>query len=195
MKLPVCVFDLESDMLCNNCQERLDRGEITKFDVEFSKWLLNRVKEYPTLENLDLRRAIRTSDRLLLVVKKRNAQILNSLEPLLAEMKESFGDVMVFEQPIKLRKLVRSLIEPAIELGVNSLYLPDGSRESIVMLKDDDREKIQYSKDELRVIVSAVLGESVLFQYQDERAEKDEETPKDAFDERMEEFSSRRGRL
>ena len=195
MKLPVCVFDLESDMLCNNCQDRLDRGEITKFDIEFSKWLMNRVKEYPPLENLDLRRAIRTSDRLLLVVKKKNAQILTLLEPLIAEMKESFGEVMIFEQPIKLRRLVRSLIEPAIELGVNSLYLPDGSRESIVMLKDEDRERIQYSKDDLRVIVSAVLGESVLFQYQDERIEKTDETSKDEFDERMEEFSSRRGRL
>jgi hypothetical protein len=40
MRLPVCNFDLESDMLCTNCQARLDRGEITSFDVEFSKWLL-----------------------------------------------------------------------------------------------------------------------------------------------------------
>ncbi len=195
MKLPVCVFDIESDMLCNNCQERLDRGEISRFDIEFSKWLLQRVKEYPHLEDLELGRAIRTSGRLLLVVKKKNVQILDSLEPLMAEMRESFGDVMVFERPIKLRKLVRMLIEPAIELGVNSLYLPDGSRESIVMLKDEDREKIQYSKEDLRVIVSAVLGESVLFQYQENRVDKVDETSRDAFDERMEEFSTRRSRL
>jgi hypothetical protein len=113
----------------------------------------------------------------------------------MAEMKESFGEVMVFEHPIKLRKIVRTLIEPFIEVGVNSLYLPDGSRESIVMLRDEDRDKIAYTKEDLKEIVSAVIGESVLFQYQDDRVEKAEESPKDAFDERMEEFSSRRGRL
>jgi hypothetical protein len=195
MKLPVCVFDLESDMLCNICQERLNRREISKFDIEFSKWLLDRVKEYPSIDNLDLRRAIQASGRLLLVVKKKNAQILTSLESLVAEMKESFGEVMVFEQPIRLRKIVRTLIEPFIEVGVNSLYLPDGSRESIVMLRDEDRDKITYSKDDLKDIVSAIMGESVLFQYQDDRVEKSEVTPKDEFDEKMEEFSSRRGRL
>ena len=35
MRLPVCNFDLESDMLCTNCQARLDRGEITPFDITF----------------------------------------------------------------------------------------------------------------------------------------------------------------
>jgi len=195
MKLPVCIFDLESEMLCNICQERLDRKEISSFDIEFSKWLLNRVKEYPSIDDLDLRRAIQTSGRLILIVKKKNAQIITSLEPLVAEMKESFGEVMVFEQPIKLRKIVQTLIEPFIEVGVNSLYLPDGSRESIVMLRDEDRNKITYSKEDLKEIVSAVIGESVMFQYQDDRVEKLEETPKDEFDERMEEFSSRRGRL
>ncbi|NHJ12612.1 MAG: hypothetical protein EAX95_03005 [Candidatus Thorarchaeota archaeon] len=193
MKLPVCIFDIESDMLCSNCQDRLDRGEITRFDVDFSKWLLDRAKEYPSIEDLNLQRAIRTAGHLILVVKKKNAQIFESLEALVSEMKENFGEILIFEQPVKMRKVIRQLIEPAIEVGVNSLYLPDGTRESIVMLRDDDRERIVFSKEKLRDISSAVLGEPVIFQYQDERAEKVEDA-KDAFDERMEEFSSRRKR-
>ena len=191
MKLPVCIFDIESDMLCSNCQDRLDRGEITRFDIEFSKWLLERLKEYPSIENLNLQRAIKTSKHLILVVRKKNAQILESLEPLVAEIQQSFGEFLIFEQPLKLRNVVRKLIDPAMELGVNSLYLPDGTRESIVMLRDEDRERIPFSKENLRDIVSAVLGEPVLFQYQDDRVEKVEET-RDSFDERMKEFSSRR---
>ncbi len=57
MRLPVCNFDIESDMLCPNCQAKLDRGEITEFDIQFSKWLLEKEKQYPSLDGLTLRKA------------------------------------------------------------------------------------------------------------------------------------------
>ncbi|MFW9801382.1 MAG: hypothetical protein ACFFFC_01935 [Candidatus Thorarchaeota archaeon] len=191
MKLAVCVFDIESDMLCPSCQQRLDRGEITEFDIEFSKWLLDKSKEYPRLDDLNLLRAIKTDERLILVVKKKNKEVLIAAERLMNELVETHGEVMVFEAPIKLRKIVRKLIEPALEVGVNSLYLPGGTKESIVMLKPEDRDRIAYSKEDLRKIVSAVMGESVLFQYQDERIEKEEDSSDEIFEEKMREFAGK----
>ncbi|MFX0106881.1 MAG: hypothetical protein ACFE7R_01220 [Candidatus Hodarchaeota archaeon] len=194
MKLPICVFDIESDILCPNCQERLDKGELTDFDIEFSKWMLEKSKEYSELANLNFLRAIKSEDRLILVVKKKGKDSLLRIEGLMSEMHETYGEPMIFESPIKLRKIVRTLIDPAIEVGVNSLHLPDGTRESIVMLRAEDRERIQYSKNELREIVSAVMGESVLFQYQDERIEKEEEPVDHEFDEKMMQYGGRRRR-
>ncbi|MHA1924439.1 MAG: hypothetical protein ACXABV_15330 [Candidatus Thorarchaeota archaeon] len=191
MKLPVCVFDLESDMLCPSCQERLDKGVITDFDVEFSRWVLGKSKEYPGIDELNLLRAIQVDERLILVVRKKNKETLLGMEGLMNEISESFGEIMVFEAPIKLRKIVRKLIDPALEVGVNSLHLPGGPKESIVMLKPEDRERISYSKEDLRKIVSAVMGESVLFQYQDERIEKEEDSGDNLFEEKMREFAGK----
>jgi transcription antitermination factor NusA-like protein len=195
MQLPVCNFDLESDMLCTSCQAKLDRGEITTFDIEFSKYLLEREKDYPNLENLALQRATRIEGRLILVVKKKGKELLRAEEGLVSELREKFGEVMVVEGPPKLRRVIREFIHPASEVGVNSLYLPDGSKESIVILREQDRERIQYSTTDLRLIVSGIMGESVLFEYQEDRvkAEKEEEAP-DEFDQRMEELSNRRSR-
>ncbi|MFW9799208.1 MAG: hypothetical protein ACFFD9_02130 [Candidatus Thorarchaeota archaeon] len=192
MKLPVCVFDIESDMLCSTCQERLDRGDLTDFDVEFSRWVLESAKEYPGLEDLHLQRAIRLEDRVILVVKKKNKVLLLTEEAFLSDIEESFGDVLIFESPIKLRRIVRKLIEPAVELGVNSLHLPDGFRESIVMLRAEDRDRIIHSKEDLRAIVSAVMGESVIFRYQDEGLEKEEASEDDVFEEKMRRFTGKR---
>ena len=196
MRLPVCNFDLESDMLCTSCQAKLDRGEITSFDVEFSKWLLEREKDHPNLENLILQRATRIEGRLILIVKKKGKDLFLAEEALVNELTEKFGEVMVVEGPLKLRRVIREFIHPANEVGVNSLYLPDGFKESIVMLREEDRERIQYSIDDLRIIVSGIMGESVLFEYQEDRAvaEKEEEDP-DEFDQRMEELSQRRSEL
>ena len=193
MRLPVCNFDLESDMLCTSCQAKLDRGDITAFDIELSKWLLEREKDHPNLENLALLRAARTEGRLILVVKKKGKELFLAEEALVSELTEKFGEVMVVEGPPKLRRVIREFIHPANEIGVNSLYLPDGSKENIVMLREEDRERIQYSIDDLRMIVTAIMGESVLFEYQDDRVkvEKEEENP-DEFDQRMEELGQRR---
>ncbi|MFW9832662.1 MAG: hypothetical protein ACFFEK_01595 [Candidatus Thorarchaeota archaeon] len=195
MRLPVCTFDLESDMLCTSCQAKLDRGEITAFDIEMSKWFLEREKDYPTLDDITLLRATRIEGKLILILKKKGKDLFLAEETLVNELSERFGGVMVVEGPPKLRKIVREFINPANEVGVNSLYLPDGSKESIVMLRGEDRERIQYSTDELREIVSAIMGESVLFEYQEDRMKKEEEDePSDEFDQRMEELGRRRHR-
>ena len=126
-------------------------------------------------------------------MKKKGKELFLAENSLVDELTEKFGEVMVVEGPPKLRRVIREFIHPANEIGVNSLYLPDGSKENIVMLREEDRERIQYSSSDLRVIVSAIMGESVLFEYQDDRVkvEKEEEAP-DEFDQRMEELGQRR---
>ncbi len=191
MRLPVCIFDLESDMLCPNCQNRLETGQITQFDVDFSKWLLSESDEHPSLRDLSLRRAVKAGPRVVLVVKKeRDKAILESAEGLLDQIADLYGKPLILTGPVKLRRVIRTLIDPVIEVGVNSLYLPDGTRESIVMLRPEDRKRIDYTPNELRIIASAVIGESVLFEFQEK--EQDKEEQEDAFDEKMREFSSRR---
>ena len=148
MKLPVCIIDLESDILCPSCQEKLDTGQISNFDIEFSRWLLQKSKEYPELADLHLLRAVRVDGRLILIVKKKSRDVLLALEDLMEEIREQYGEV--------------------------------------------DRGRIPYTKEELRQIVSAVTGETVLFEYQDEREKKEEEQAPDVLEKKIQEFTRKR---
>ncbi len=191
MKLPVCIFDLESDMLCNSCQAKLDSGEITEFDLEFSRWILARATDYPDLEEIVLLRAVKVNQRIVLILKRGGKEVLDSMPDLLMEIRQSFGEPLIIESPMKLRQLVRMLIFPAIELGINSLYLPDGHKENIVVLRAEDEERIPYTKSELRAITSAVVGESVLFEFQGTK-KASPEPEADAFGQRLKEFTEKR---
>ena len=155
---------------------------------------MEKEKEIPELDDLDLSRAVKLENRIVLLVKKKSKDLLESQEDLLQEIRDLYGEVIIVEGKAKLRTIVRSFIQPAIEVGVNSLYLPDGSKESIVMLREEDRERIPYSRDELRSIISAIMGESVLFEFQDDRR-KSEEEDKDEFDQKMKELRERRSRM
>jgi hypothetical protein len=194
MRLPVCVVDLESGVLCASCQEKLDKGQITEVDVDISKWLLAREGQFPTIADLNLSRALKVAGRLVLVVKKKGREILLSAPDLLEELRSTYGEVVILEGPANLRNLVRGLIHPATEVGVNNLYLPDGSKECIVMLHADDKSKIPYSLEDLRQIVSAVMQESVLFQYQEELTGKKPGPTSDAFDEKLKDFARKQPR-
>ena len=194
MRLPVCNFDIESDMLCPNCQAKLDRGEITEFDIQFSKWILEKEKQYPSLDGLTLRKAATAGSRLIIVVNKNNKELLLAEETLIQEINDEYGELIIIEGAPKLRRIVREFITPANEVGVNSLWSPDGTKESIVMLREEDRERIKYDTNELREIISAIMGESVLFEYQDDRRkpEHDDSEEPDEFDEKMKTLSERR---
>jgi transcription antitermination factor NusA-like protein len=182
-------------MLCPNCQAKLDRGEITGFDIQFSKWILGKESQYPSLEGLTLRKAAKADSRLILVVNKKNKELLLAEEVLMQEITNEYGEVIIIEGAPKLRRIVREFIAPANEVGVNSLWSPDGTKESIVMLREEDRERIPYSKDDLRIIISAIMGESVLFEYQDDRVKREHEIEveePDEFDEKMKALGERR---
>ncbi|MGV9170180.1 MAG: hypothetical protein ACOC38_09610 [Promethearchaeia archaeon] len=191
MELCVCTFDLESDMLCPSCQRKLDRGEITKFDVDFSAWLFDRAEQYSGIENLHLLRAVRTSNYVVLLVERGQSDMILSNENLVEDIEDGFGELMVIEGPIKMRSLTKKLIEPAVEVGINSLYLPDGTKESIVILREEDRKRLQYDPENLGEIISAVTGYQVIFDFQKEEQEKESEKS-DTFSEKMKEFSRKR---
>jgi hypothetical protein len=131
------------------------------------------------------------ANRIILVVKKRTKVVLLSAEELISNITETFGEVIIIEGPIKLRKIVRTFIDPAIEVGVNSLHMPGGYRENIVILRADDKERIPYTTAQLKEIVSAIMGEKVLFEY-DERLEKEDDATEDEFEESMRKLSEKR---
>jgi hypothetical protein len=194
MRLPVCVADLESGTICNDCQKKLDSGGMTQFDVDFSKWILTQQERFPAIDDLTIFRALNVSSRLVLVVNRKSKDALLSSPDLIEEMRTAYGELVILERPTNLRKLVRELISPAIETGVNSLYLPDGSRENIVVLRVEDKPRIGYSLEDLKLIVSAVMEEQALFQYQEEGIPKKSKATSDDFERKMKDFTQRQAR-
>jgi hypothetical protein len=80
-------------------------------------------------------------------------------------------------------------------IGINiTKGLGAGAKPSIGQASaEEDRERIKYGKDELREIISAIMGESVLFEYQDDRRRQEPEIDEhNEFDEKMKSLSERR---
>ena len=53
MRLPICGTCLESEKLCENCDDRLQKGEIQHSDVELARAMSKVSEEHPQLEKAE----------------------------------------------------------------------------------------------------------------------------------------------
>jgi transcription antitermination factor NusA-like protein len=66
----VCNFCLKSGILCPKCQSKLNKGEISKTDLEIGQLLLSLESSYPPLQEINFHKAVETDGILALIVGK-----------------------------------------------------------------------------------------------------------------------------
>lgn len=59
------------------------------------------------------------------------------------------------------KDLVRSVIQPARVLGVNTLWLPDGSMEYVVRIPRSDLKHLPASQEDVEYLLSQIVGANV----------------------------------
>ena len=72
--LPACKTCVNSGFLCSSCQEKLDSGELTQFELDLAKDLLALEEEekYGFLRNISFFKAIDFEDVVIFVVGKKD---------------------------------------------------------------------------------------------------------------------------
>ncbi len=72
--LPACKTCVSSGFLCTSCQEKLDTGVLTQFELDLAKDLLGLEEEekYGFLKNISFYKAIDFEDVVILVVGKKD---------------------------------------------------------------------------------------------------------------------------
>ena len=156
MKLPICVFDAKTGMLCSNCKVKLENEEITPTDVEISKALvkfssnksLQKAKFYNSIDTPNLVIIIGDSE---LKESLLNQQIADSIKKVSAKPFE----VVVKEGTIK--DTLSSLFAPVEVSGIDEIFVPDGTKEIRINLRGSE-DDLPLTADDLILISSKVTS-------------------------------------
>ncbi|MFW9943095.1 MAG: hypothetical protein ACFFFT_18805, partial [Candidatus Thorarchaeota archaeon] len=73
--LPADLTCIKSGFLCNNCQTRLDAGEITEFEIDLAKDFLEleeNNEDFAFLKDVSFYKAIDYEDLIILVIGKKD---------------------------------------------------------------------------------------------------------------------------
>ena len=137
MKTALCNFCLKSGILCSKCQGKLKSGEVSEADFEIARLLLSLEEKYPPLQDVYFHKAIEANGVLAVVVKRGDVpRLLGYGGKIIRSLGEKTGKtIRVLEHGVDARKFLEDLFVPMRILTINTIWLPDGTTETRVILR------------------------------------------------------------
>jgi hypothetical protein len=158
-KLPICLFDAKTGILCSSCESRLAKGDITRADVEASKAIAGLSETVHELSRVSLRKAVEASGSYLLEFDQQDVQLIHSDPSVLAELEGALkGKVWAAGSGTSERRFLEDVLFPAKVLTVNTVWRADGGKRAkvIVPARRSERRITDFGK--LREAVMLARG-------------------------------------
>ena len=157
MRLPICIFDAKTGVLCPKCESRLKNGELSKIDVDCSIKLIKLSNKNQDIDKLNLIGSQKIDEDYVLILKDSNVSHINSNDKLISSIEKEFnGKVWFVEANSSLRKILENLFFPIRILKTNMIWLPDGNQVTQVTIESKDYEKFFSIIEKIKRIVNVV---------------------------------------
>jgi len=160
---------IRSGFLCTNCQTRLDKGELTEFELDLAKDLIDleeNQEEFGFLKEISFYKAIDYEDVVILVVGRKDKLIISS--KLINWIKETYeiDELILVEKTNQPRPVVEALIAPNKLLSLNEIFLATGDIQFRAVLNEADRDTILFTKEELEDLINELTGTITRVEFQ-----------------------------
>lgn len=157
MRLPICIFDAKTGVLCPKCESRLKNGELSKVDVECSIKLIKLSNKNQDVDKLNLIGSQKIDGDYVLILKDSNISHIKSNDKIISSIEEEFnGRVWFVEANSSVRKILENLFFPIRILKTNMIWLPDGNQVTQVTIESKDYEKFSSIIEKVKKIVNVV---------------------------------------
>jgi transcription antitermination factor NusA-like protein len=129
-------FCIKSGILCRKCQEKIEKGQITDLDLKIIRLLSDLEKENPALQDVTYHKAVEADGNLAILVDRRDmSKMLAGGAKIVHIISDSLGEtVKILGFGGDDRKFLEDLFSPLSILTLNTIWIPDGSTETKVIL-------------------------------------------------------------
>lgn len=166
--LPACITCVNSGFLCTSCQEKLDTGELTQFELDLAKdlLLLEEGEKFGFLKNISFFKAIDFEDVVIFVLGKKDK--IKITQNLIKWMKETYevDELILVEQTKNPRIALESLIAPSKLISLNEIFLATGDIEFRGVLSKKDQEAILFTGEELEELILELTGKTIRIEFE-----------------------------
>ena len=167
MKYPLDRICVKSGILCPRCQRLVDTGVVKEYEIPIMKELiLLEESKYKELRQKGTYHKSYRSNNLVIVVVDGigNPRILEKLSK---ELSSKLGlRVKVVERKGDQRLFIEQIVHPATLLGVNTLWLPDGTEQIVVRIYRRDYRIIGPRKEDYEKILGQIFGKAVRIRFE-----------------------------
>ena len=160
VKIPLDYICVKTGVLCPRCQSLVNSGKVDKREIDVMKALieLEETKEFRFLKNIRYYKTLWVNDMIIVVIGDSNRRPAE-LKKLAKALSEKLGSrVQVIEKTKDLKRLASELTSPARVLGVNMVWLPDGTTQYVVRVSRFDARTLPARPEVLEEALSKILG-------------------------------------
>lgn len=147
-------------------------GEISKLDLEIANALLKLEKTYPVLQNVSFQKSVEVGGVLAILVNRGDvSRILGYGGKILREIGEKIGrkKIKILAHDEEPRRFLEDLFSPASVVTINTLWLPDGSTETKVVIPRRDSKKLPMKIDLLQDLARQIRNITLRVEFEDMR--------------------------
>jgi len=156
MKTELCSFCLKSGILCQKCSSKVKAGEISDLDLKITRLLLNLEEKYPSLQNVCFYKAVDVEKTLAILVGHGDVpKLLGYGGKIVKTLSDGTGkNIRVLEYGVDDRKFLEDLFVPFSILTINTIWLPDGTTETRVILRRKRGQQLPMDLKALKEIAN-----------------------------------------
>jgi len=161
-------FCVKSGILCRRCEEKLEKGQVTELDLKVIQKIVELEKQNPVLEDVTYHRAIEADDMMAVLVDKKDMpKLLGGGAKVVRELAETFGKrVKLISYGGDDRDFLEDLFSPLSILTINTVWIPDGSTETKVILTGRQPRKMLVDLDKVRKIAQELKGMTLRVEFE-----------------------------
>ncbi len=162
MRTKLCDFCLRTGVFCSKCREKIRKGEVDEFYIRVAKAIMEILDRKGLSFDFYLDSAFKVGDALVLMLGKGDiARLRPFLKPLRKWLKGRFGVryVKFLEASNNEQEFIEELFYPLDILTINTVWLPDGSQVTRVVVRENERMARRFMNYELlKEIAKKAMG-------------------------------------
>lgn len=163
MDLPICDICAKTGVLCNACEEKLQKEKISELDVEFSRALYGLGKD-----DVGFERAIDSKNCIIVVTRKEHVgRMIGRGGENIRTLSDKLGKQLKIIGKGDLEATINDLVAPARMIGINTVYKKDGSTFKRVRIKCKDRKKLRMSLKEIEKVIASLTDDTIELSFED----------------------------
>lgn len=159
---------IQTKKLCPTCQNLMDKGEISEFDIELGNVLMNLAKSNKYLNDLTVLKLVETDLHVFVIVQKGQiAKVKRAENQIFAKLENILKRKIIYLEKTKSPRVLLDFLLHPIKVISNSIMIipPDGDKEIKVQIKKKFKEEVPISMNEASKLTKALLGMDTHFVY------------------------------
>ena len=161
-------FCVKSGILCRRCEEKVEKGQVSQLDLKVIQRMVELEKDNPVLQDVTYHRSVEADGVMAVLVDKKDMpKLLGGGAKIIKDLAETFGKrVKLISYGGDDREFLEDLFSPMSILTINTVWIPDGSTETKVILTGRRPRNMPVDLDKVRKIAEELKSMTLRVEFE-----------------------------